>query len=97
MGGHLYFVVHTHWDHEWYQPFQRMRARSDRPVPSECGPTAGQTRPETARFAIPAATVARRVNLAGRRVALRGVRRGREVELRLRPFEIVRFEVKLRS
>ncbi len=24
---HLYFVVHTHWDREWYQPFQRMRAR----------------------------------------------------------------------
>ena len=24
---HLYFVVHSHWDREWYQPFQRMRAR----------------------------------------------------------------------
>ena len=24
---HLHFVVHTHWDREWYQPFQRMRAR----------------------------------------------------------------------
>ncbi len=24
---HLYFVVHTHWDREWYQPFQRMRSR----------------------------------------------------------------------
>ncbi|MGH7923311.1 MAG: hypothetical protein ACREQH_01815, partial [Candidatus Binatus sp.] len=24
---HLYFVAHTHWDREWYQPFQRMRAR----------------------------------------------------------------------
>jgi mannosylglycerate hydrolase len=24
---HLFFVVHTHWDREWYQPFQRMRAR----------------------------------------------------------------------
>jgi hypothetical protein len=24
---HLYLVVHTHWDREWYQPFQRMRAR----------------------------------------------------------------------
>ena len=24
---HLYFVVHTHWDREWYQSFQRMRAR----------------------------------------------------------------------
>ena len=24
---HLYFVVHTHWDREWYQPFQQMRAR----------------------------------------------------------------------
>jgi mannosylglycerate hydrolase len=23
----LYFVVHTHWDREWYQPFQQMRAR----------------------------------------------------------------------
>lgn len=23
----LYFVVHTHWDREWYQPFQRMRMR----------------------------------------------------------------------
>jgi 23S rRNA (guanine2445-N2)-methyltransferase / 23S rRNA (guanine2069-N7)-methyltransferase len=23
---HLYFVVHTHWDREWYQPFQQMRA-----------------------------------------------------------------------
>jgi mannosylglycerate hydrolase len=23
----LYFVVHTHWDREWYQPFQRMRSR----------------------------------------------------------------------
>ncbi|HXW85011.1 MAG TPA: hypothetical protein VEJ86_11435, partial [Candidatus Binataceae bacterium] len=24
---HLYFVAHTHWDREWYQPFQQMRAR----------------------------------------------------------------------
>ncbi|HEY6419340.1 MAG TPA: glycoside hydrolase family 38 C-terminal domain-containing protein [Candidatus Binataceae bacterium] len=24
---HLYLVVHTHWDREWYQPFQQMRAR----------------------------------------------------------------------
>jgi alpha-mannosidase len=24
---YLYFVVHTHWDREWYEPFQRMRAR----------------------------------------------------------------------
>ena len=24
---HLYFVIHTHWDREWYQTFQRMRAR----------------------------------------------------------------------
>jgi alpha-mannosidase len=24
---HLHFVVHTHWDREWYEPFQRMRAR----------------------------------------------------------------------
>jgi 2-O-(6-phospho-alpha-D-mannosyl)-D-glycerate hydrolase len=24
---HLYFVIHTHWDREWYEPFQRMRAR----------------------------------------------------------------------
>ena len=24
---HLYFVVHSHWDREWYQPFQRMRSR----------------------------------------------------------------------
>src|SRR5262249_7016353 len=24
---HLYFVPHTHWDREWYQPFQQMRAR----------------------------------------------------------------------
>src|SRR6202050_571069 len=24
---HLFFVVHTHWDREWYQPFQQMRAR----------------------------------------------------------------------
>jgi alpha-mannosidase len=24
---HLHFVVHTHWDREWYQSFQRMRAR----------------------------------------------------------------------
>lgn len=23
----LYVVVHTHWDREWYQPFQRMRMR----------------------------------------------------------------------
>jgi alpha-mannosidase len=23
----LFFVCHTHWDREWYQPFQRMRAR----------------------------------------------------------------------
>src|ERR1700739_2865098 len=23
----LFFVVHTHWDREWYQPFQQMRAR----------------------------------------------------------------------
>ncbi|MGH7812641.1 MAG: glycoside hydrolase family 38 C-terminal domain-containing protein [Candidatus Binataceae bacterium] len=23
----LYFVIHTHWDREWYQPFQEMRAR----------------------------------------------------------------------
>ena len=33
----LYFVVHTHWDREWYQPFQRMRARlvamADRMIP----------------------------------------------------------------
>jgi len=33
----LYFVVHTHWDREWYQPFQRMRARlvamADRMLP----------------------------------------------------------------
>jgi alpha-mannosidase len=34
---HLYFVVHTHWDREWYQPFQQMRARlvamADRMIP----------------------------------------------------------------
>jgi mannosylglycerate hydrolase len=34
---HLYFVVHTHWDREWYQPFQQMRARlvamADRMLP----------------------------------------------------------------
>ncbi len=24
---HFYLVVHTHWDREWYQPFQQMRAR----------------------------------------------------------------------
>src|SRR6266852_285464 len=34
---HLYFVVHTHWDREWYQPFQQMRARlvamTDRMIP----------------------------------------------------------------
>jgi alpha-mannosidase len=33
----LYFVVHTHWDREWYQPFQTMRARlvkmADRMIP----------------------------------------------------------------
>src|ERR1700687_998523 len=33
----LYFVVHTHWDREWYQPFQQMRARlvamTDRMIP----------------------------------------------------------------
>jgi 2-O-(6-phospho-alpha-D-mannosyl)-D-glycerate hydrolase len=33
----LYFVVHTHWDREWYQPFQQMRARlvemADRMLP----------------------------------------------------------------
>ncbi len=33
----LYFVVHTHWDREWYQPFQLMRARlvamADRMIP----------------------------------------------------------------
>jgi mannosylglycerate hydrolase len=33
----LYFVVHTHWDREWYQPFQPMRARlvamADRMIP----------------------------------------------------------------
>jgi mannosylglycerate hydrolase len=33
----LYFVVHTHWDREWYQPFQQMRARlvtmADRMIP----------------------------------------------------------------
>ncbi|HUO05570.1 MAG TPA: glycoside hydrolase family 38 C-terminal domain-containing protein [Candidatus Binataceae bacterium] len=23
----LYFVIHTHWDREWYQPFQQMRTR----------------------------------------------------------------------
>jgi len=38
----LYFVVHTHWDREWYQPFQQMRARlvamADRMIPLvECG------------------------------------------------------------
>ncbi|HUO03675.1 MAG TPA: glycoside hydrolase family 38 C-terminal domain-containing protein [Candidatus Binataceae bacterium] len=34
----LYFVVHTHWDREWYQPFQQMRARlvamADRMIPN---------------------------------------------------------------
>ena len=34
---HLYFVVHTHWDREWYQPFQEMRGRlvamADRMIP----------------------------------------------------------------
>jgi mannosylglycerate hydrolase len=34
---HLFFVVHTHWDREWYQPFQQMRARlvamTDRMLP----------------------------------------------------------------
>jgi alpha-mannosidase len=34
---HLYFVVHTHWDREWYQPFQQMLARlvamADRMIP----------------------------------------------------------------
>jgi alpha-mannosidase len=34
---HFYFVVHTHWDREWYQPFQQMRARlvamADRMIP----------------------------------------------------------------
>ena len=33
----LFFVVHTHWDREWYQPFQQMRARlvamADRMIP----------------------------------------------------------------
>ena len=33
----LHFVVHTHWDREWYQPFQQMRARlvkmADRMIP----------------------------------------------------------------
>src|SRR5260370_27239400 len=33
----LYFVVDTHWDREWYQPFQQMRARlvamADRMIP----------------------------------------------------------------
>ena len=33
----LYFVVHTHWDREWYQPFQQMRSRlvamADRMIP----------------------------------------------------------------
>ena len=33
----LFFVVHTHWDREWYQPFQQMRARlvgmTDRMLP----------------------------------------------------------------
>src|ERR1700730_12184250 len=33
----LYSVVHTHWDREWYQPFQQMRARlvamADRMIP----------------------------------------------------------------
>ncbi len=33
----FYFVVHTHWDREWYQPFQRMRVRlvamADRMIP----------------------------------------------------------------
>jgi len=24
---HLFLVIHTHWDREWYQPFQQMRAR----------------------------------------------------------------------
>jgi alpha-mannosidase len=57
----------------------------------------GSDTDETARFAFPGATVARRINLAGRRVALGGIRRGRDVVLRLRPFEIVTFEVKPRS
>ncbi len=38
----LFFVAHTHWDREWYQPFQQMRARlvamADRMIPLvECG------------------------------------------------------------
>ncbi|MGH7865211.1 MAG: glycosyl hydrolase-related protein [Candidatus Binataceae bacterium] len=51
----------------------------------------------TAKFEFMPATQVRRVNLAGRRVALQGRRPGRAVELKLRPFEIVTFEVERSS
>jgi hypothetical protein len=42
-------------------------------------------------------TAVRRVNRTGRRMALGGKRRGDEMELKLRRFEIVTLEVERRS
>jgi hypothetical protein len=42
-------------------------------------------------------TAVRRVNRTGKRTALGGKRRGDEVELKLRPFEIGTLEVERRS
>jgi len=41
-------------------------------------------------------TAVRRINRTGKRMVLGGKRRGDEVELKLRPFEIVTFEVERR-
>lgn len=57
----------------------------------------GADESETARFEFMPGTAVRRVNRTGRRMALGGKRRGDEVELKLRPFEIVTLEVERRS
>ena len=51
---------------------------------------------ETATFEFMPGTAVRRINRTGKRMVLGGKRRGDEVELKLRPFEIVTFEVERR-
>jgi hypothetical protein len=57
----------------------------------------GADESETARFEFMPRTAVRRVNRTGRRMALGGKRRGDEMELKLRRFEIVTLEVERRS
>jgi hypothetical protein len=57
----------------------------------------GADESETARFEFMPGTAVRRVNRTGKRTALGGKRRGDEVELKLRPFEIGTLEVERRS